>query len=125
MTKNKSLFSGVGDGNRVKSIRLQGDKHTQGKKGEEKNCECGQGRSNPRAPTKLPAGGWSQGWGRRGEAGQGGEGQGGAGAARMGESWGPDAKPTSLGSRPQRKPPRTGWLRRQLLHRTCARGQRS
>lgn len=33
MTKNKSLFSGVGDGNRVKSIRLQGDKHTQGKKG--------------------------------------------------------------------------------------------
>lgn len=39
MTKNKSLFSGVGDGNRVKSIRLQGDKHTQGKKGEEKNCE--------------------------------------------------------------------------------------
>lgn len=43
MTKNKSLFSGVGDGNRVKSIRLQGDKHTQGKKGEEKNCECGRG----------------------------------------------------------------------------------
>lgn len=38
MTKNKSLFSGVGDGNRVKSIRLQGDKHTQGKR-EEKNCE--------------------------------------------------------------------------------------
>lgn len=54
MTKNKSLFSGVGDGNRVKSIRLQGDKHTQGKKGEEKNCECGQGGSEPRAPADLP-----------------------------------------------------------------------
>lgn len=54
MTKNKSLFSGVGDGNRVKSTRLQGDKHTQGKKGEEKNCECGQGGSKPRAPANLP-----------------------------------------------------------------------
>lgn len=52
MTKNKSLFSGVGDGNRVKSIRLQGDKHTQGKKGEEKNCECGPGGSRP---TESPA----------------------------------------------------------------------
>lgn len=54
MTKNKSLFSGVGDGNRVKSIRLQGDKHTQGKKGEKKNCECGPGGSKPRAPANPP-----------------------------------------------------------------------
>lgn len=76
MTKNKSLFSGVGDGNRVKSIRLQGDKHTQGKKGEEKNCECGQGGSQPRAPanlppTRRPEPGWGEGEERRGKAGEG------------------------------------------------------
>lgn len=53
MTKNKSLFSGVGDGNRVKSIRLQGDKHTQGKKG--KRTVSPDSWSKPRAP---PSAGW-------------------------------------------------------------------
>lgn len=92
MTKNKSLFSGVGDGNRVKSIRLQGDKHTQGKKGEEKNCECGQGGSKPRAPAKLPG----LAAGAKAEGGEGGWGrEGRCWAARIAESWGPDAKPTA------------------------------
>lgn len=90
MTKNKSLFSGVGDGNRVKSIRLQGDKHTQGKKGEKKNCECGPGGSKPRAPANPP--GLGRGGGARKEV----QGQ------RDGESpgtSGPAVKPNhSLGS---------------------------
>lgn len=124
MTKNKSLFSGVGDGNRVKSIRLQGDKHTQGKKGEEKNCECGQGGSKRRAPAKLPG----LAAGAKAGGGGGGAGRGGKGrcwGSKNGRVLGPRCKTHSLGSRPQWKPPWTGWLRWQLLHRTCARGQRS
>lgn len=92
MTKNKSLFSGVGDGNRVKSIRLQGDKHTQGKKGEEKNCECSQGGSKPRAPPTCRDRWPEPGLGEE-RGGRGGEGgRGGAGAARVGEAWGPVAQ---------------------------------
>lgn len=75
MTKNKSLFSGVGDGNRVKSIRLQGDKHTQGKKGEKKNCECGKAGPNREPPPSCQA--WE------------GEGGGDALGQQEGQSWGP------------------------------------
>lgn len=44
MTKNKSLFSGVGDGNRVKSIRLRGSQCARKRRGKQnktkKSCEC-------------------------------------------------------------------------------------
>lgn len=80
MTKNKSLFSGVGDGNRVKSIRLQGDKHTQGKKGRRKSVNAAKAGPNP-VPCQ-PAGAWQPEPGLGAEQeGQGG-GKGGVGAAK-------------------------------------------
>lgn len=91
MTKNKSLFSGVGDGNRVKSIRLQGDKHTQGKKGEEKNCECGRGGSEPRAPADLPGPAACAGAGA-GEGRWGGEGRRRGSEAGQSRDQGPSGK---------------------------------
>ena len=126
MTKNKSLFSGVGDGNRVKSIRLQGDKHTQGKKGKEKNCECGQGGSQPRAPANLPPPRRPEpGWG---EGGEEREGRGGEGVRGQREWESPGAQWPSCKTKPQ-----PGQLtlaeattrargRRPLLHGTSALG---
>lgn len=124
MTKNKSLFSGVGDGNRVKSIRLQGDKHTQGKKGKRRTVNAAR-----RVQTESP----------RQSAGLGA----GAGARRRGRWAGQEAlgqqgqvSPGDLGSRCKAKPQlgqRTlaeaargaEWPRRLPLHRTWALGTRA
>lgn len=86
MTKNKSLFSGVGDGNRVKSIRLQGDKHTQGKKGKRRAVNAA--KAGPNREPRQPARAWQPepelGLRGRGKAGQR---RGGAWDAEVGGVW--------------------------------------
>lgn len=116
MTKNKSLFSGVGDGNRVKSIRLQGDKHTQGKKGKRRTVNVAQAGPN-RAP-RQPAGA------RRPEPGPGRRGGGGAAKWESLGTSGPAANQTTAPAQltPAGAPTGTegpGWL---FPHGTCTLG---